>query len=326
MNLQTITVTGATGFIGCKMVTFLKKKGHRVRAVIRKHHELTRKQYELADEVLTLDLTQYEDALKAVDGVDGIFHFAANMGGVGFFNAHNYKPFMDNMYMDMNIMKACEAKKVKRMFYPASACAYPVHIQATEQVTPQLKEDMLIPANADQMYGWEKFTMILLAKEAPFDVRVGILNTIFGEYQEWKGERAKFPPSIVYKVALAKKNKKPIEIWGNGKQTRTFLYIDDALEKMYEVIMKNEYFGEVNIASDRIVTVQECADWLCEIAGVEKVYKYDLSKPSGVLARGIDNTKFYQHYEYRDKYSTKDGFKKLYQWMIKEIEKEDIHG
>ncbi len=326
MKLQKIVVTGATGFIGCQMVAFLKKKGHTVRAVVRKHYDLTLKQYEKADEVLELNLTSQKDALRAVDGMDGIFHFAANMGGVGFFNKHNYQPFMDNMYMDMNLLKACEEKKVKRMFYPASACAYPIHIQTTEQVTPQLKEDMLIPANADQMYGWEKFIMILLAREAPIDIRVGILNTVFGEYQEWKGERAKFPPAIVYKVIQAKKNNKPIEIWGNGKQTRTFLYINDALEKMYEVMMSKDYFGEVNIASDKIVTVQECAEWCCEIADVKKKYIYDLSKPSGVLARGIDNSKFYQHYQYREKFSTKDGFKRLYQWMTREIEKEDHNG
>lgn len=320
MKLNKFVVTGATGFIGCQMVSFLKEKGHTVRSVIRKNYELTRPQYEKADEVLELDLTNPEDARKAVKGVDGIFHFAANMGGVGFFNAHNYKPFVDNMTMDINILNACESEKVKRLFYPASACAYPIHIQATEQVTPQLREDMLIPANADQMYGWEKFIMILLAKEAPFDVRVGILNTIFGEYQEWQGERAKFPPAIVYKVATSKKTGKPIEIWGNGKQTRTFLYITDALEKIYEVMMSKEYYGEVNIASDKIVTVQECADWCAEIAGIKPKYKYDLTKPSGVLARGIDNAKFYKHYKYRDQYTTKEGFRKLYKWMIKEME------
>lgn len=319
MKLQTITVTGATGFIGCQMVSFLKKKGHTVRAVIRKHNDLTREQYEKADEVLLLNLKSYDDALRAVDSVDGIFHFAANMGGVGFFSTHNYEPFMDNMTIDMNMLRAGQEKKIKRFFYPASACAYPIHIQATEEVTPRLREDMLIPANADQMYGWEKFIMILLAKGAPIDVRVGILNTIFGEYQEWKGERAKFPPSIVYKVIQAKSNKKPITIWGNGKQTRTFLYIEDALEKMYEVMMHDKYFGEVNIASDDIVTVQECADWCCEIAGIKPKYRYDLSKPSGVLARGIDNTKFYKHYKYRDHYGTKDGFRRLYNWMEKKL-------
>ncbi len=319
MKLKRIVVTGATGFIGCQMVSFLKKKGHYVRAVVRKHSELTRKQYGKADQVLILDLKSYPDALIATENMDGVFHFAANMGGVGFFNAHNYQPFMDNMTMDMNILNACEEKKVKRLFYPASACAYPIDIQATEQQTPFLKEDMLIPANADQMYGWEKLIMTLLAKEAPIDIRVGILNTIFGEYQEWAGERAKFPPAIIYKTINAKKTGTPIQIWGNGKQTRTFLYIIDALEKMYEVMMKKNYHGEVNIASDKIVTVKECADWCTQIAGIKPNYKYDLSKPSGVLARGIDNAKFNKHYKYRDRYSTKAGFKRMYKWMEKEL-------
>ncbi len=287
--MDNFVVTGHRGFIGSHMVKFLEKKGHHVEAGI----------------------------LNISKGVDGVFHFAANMGGVGFFNKHNYQPFIDNTLLDLEVFQSC-TNIGARLFYPASACAYPVNIQATEGQTPQLREDMLIPANADQMYGWEKLMMILLAKEAPFDVRVGILNTVFGEGQEWEGERAKFPPAITHKVLESKRTGKPIQIWGNGKQTRTFLYIEDALEKMYEVMIAPEYHGEVNIASDEIVTVQQVADWLCEYAGIKPNYEYDLTKPSGVLARGIDNSKFNWHYKYRDKFTTRQGFERLYDWMAKQ--------
>lgn len=317
-----ILVTGATGFIGGHMVSFLKDKGHYVIAAIRKPNLLTRPLYSKADKVIKLNLLNLKEVEQAFQNIDVVYHFAANMGGVGFFSAHNYEPFIDNMQMDLNIIKSAEKRKVKRVFYPSSACAYPIHIQSTEKVTPQLSEEMLIPANADQMYGWEKFTMILLAREAPLDIRVGILNTIFGEYQEWDGERAKFPPSIVRKVIEAKRNKTSITIWGNGKQTRTFLYIEDALEKIYEVMSKDNYWGEVNIASDHIVTVKQCADWVCQAAGIKPDYVFDKSKPSGVLARGIDNSKFYKHYVYRNKFSTEEGFRRLYEWMATKVRKD----
>lgn len=285
--MNKFVVTGHRGFLGFHMVEFLKKKGHHVRVV---SHP------------------------SDIGNTDGVFHFAANMGGVGYFNKHNYQPFVDNMRLDLDVFQACE-KAGARLFYPASACAYPVDIQAREGETPKLREDMLVPANADQMYGWEKLMMILLAREASFDVRVGILNTVFGEGQAWEGEKAKFPPSITAKVLESKRTGKPIKIWGNGKQTRTFLYIQDALEKMYEVMVSDKYYGEVNIASDEVVTVQQCADWLCEIAGIVPEYHYDLTKPSGVLARGIDNTKFNWLYRYRDKFTAKQGFERLYKWM-----------
>lgn len=294
--MEKIAVTGAGGFLGSNMVTFLKEKGYVV-VVIE-----------------DLDLRVIENVNTMLNGVDMVFHFAANMGGVGYFNKHNYQPFIDNMTMDLNVLRVAEKNNI-RVFYPSSACAYPVDIQTTESQTPKLREDMLGSGKADQMYGWEKLMITLLAKESPVDVRVGVLNTIFGEGQQWEGEKAKFPPSIVYKVLQSKKTGRPISIWGNGNQTRTFLYIQDALEKIYEVMMSKQYNGEVNIASDEIVTVKQCADWLCEIAGIEPKYEFDLTKPSGVLARGIDNSKFNWHYKYRSQFTTKQGFERLYKWM-----------
>lgn len=292
-----VAVTGSQGFIGSHMRNFLEDYGYDVTPILG-------------------DLRKYDKNIFR--GIDWVFHFAANMGGVGFFNKYNYEPVVENMAIDSNVLRACEAAGVKRLFYPASACAYPIDIQATESKTPLLKEDMLLPANADQMYGWEKLMMILLAREAPF-IRVGILNTVFGEGQTWSGEKAKFPPSITYKVLQSKRTGKPIEIWGNGKQTRTFLYIQDAIAKIHEIMATDEYWGEVNVASDEIVNVKQCADWLCDIAGIEPNYRFDLSKPSGVLARGIDNSKFNEHYKYRSKFTTRQGFERLYRWMEKVV-------
>lgn len=317
--MEKIIVTGATGFVGAHMVSFLKEKGYYVKGIGRPgdKHAYRKRWFETADEIVAVDLRNLEETKEAFKGFNMIFHFAADMGGVGYFSEAQFIPFMNNMRIDLNIIEAAKEAGVKRVYYASSACAYPINIQEKEGETPLLKEDMLVPADADQMYGWEKLMMILLSSHTPVDMRVGIMNTVFGEGQEGVGPRAKFPPTIVQKVITAKKTGKPIEIWGNGKQTRTFLYIEDALEKIYEVMTKDKYFGPVNIASDEIVTVQQCADWLCEIAEIQPDYAYLLDKPSGVLARGIDNSKFYRYYTYRNKFTTKKGFENIYLYMKK---------
>lgn len=314
-----IIVTGATGFIGSRMVDFLKKRKHYVKAIGRNidvnHYRY--RWFSKADVIESVDLSNIKKIKKSFKDFDMVYHFAADMGGVGYFSQANYIPFVNNMRLDLNTIEGSIEAGVKKVYYAASACAYPIDVQKNEKRTPYLKEEMLIPGNADQMYGWEKLMIILLSEHSPIDMRVGIMNTIFGEGQEGIGRRAKFPPTIVHKVITAKKEGTPIEIWGNGKQTRTFLYVEDALEKIYEVMQHKKYFGPVNIASDEIVTVQQCADWLCEIAGVKPNYLYLLDKPSGVLARGIDNSKFYENYKYKNKFTTKDGFARLYNFMMK---------
>lgn len=285
-----IVILGAKGFIGSHISYYLKKKGYQIK------------------DVFGVDLRDFNQVTKVIDKGDIVFHFAADMGGVGYFSKQNYYPFINNMLIDLNVLKACEKKGAKRLFYPSSACAYPPS-------TLPLTETMLDnPANPDKIYGWEKLTMIKLCRNSPIDVRVGILHTIFGEDQEWKGEKAKFPPSIVYKALLARKTGK-IEIWGNGLQTRTFLYIDDAVEKMFEVTMSNKYYGEVNISSDEIVTVKQSVDWVCDYLGIKPKYIYNKKKPTGIQHRGVDNTKFDSHYKFRSRYSTKQGFYKLVDWM-----------
>lgn len=298
-----IAVTGAQGFIGSHMVDFLFKKGHNV--------------ISLGSD---LDLRQYDKRMKwAFEGVDQVYHFAAHIGGVGYLSKNNYYPFIDNMTMDLNILKVCEEMGVKRLFYSSSVCAYPLDTQQDSSNIPYFKESQLVPANADQMYGWEKLMMILLARHSPLDLRVGIFNTIFGEGQEWEGEKSKFPPAMTYKVLQSKRTGQPIRIWGDGTQARTFLYIDDAIEKIFEVMDTDEYWGEVNIANNEVSTVEQCVDWLCEIAGIKPDYIFDMDEPTGPMARGIDNSKFEKHYKYRNRFTTKQGLEKLYKWMEKEI-------
>lgn len=310
-------VTGANGFLGSRMVAFLKERGHWVRAVDIDNEKFPQRRVwrDQADEVLRRDLRNPDEARDAVEGMDITYHYSADMGGVGYFSQANYTPYLNNTRMDLNMVEASVDAGVKRMFFSSSACAYPIYLQEDEGETLGLAEDQLLPAEADQMYGWEKLMMILLAPHAPLDLRIGIFHTIFGPGQETTGQRAKFPPTIVQKVIDSKRTGSPIEIWGNGRQTRTFLYIEDALEKIYEVMTAEDYWGPVNIAADEIVTVRQCADWLCDYAGIEPTYVFNSDKPSGVLARGADNSKFYQHYAYHNRFTTREGFERFYDYL-----------
>lgn len=328
-----ILVTGAGGFIGSNMLKFLKEKDHFVRAVDKSFRPERSELYKYANEVVSLDLRDYKSCILACERMDMVIHLASDMGGVGYFSANDYMPYINNMTMDMNILAACELMKVVRLYYSSSACIYPVNLQMREGDAPKLEENLLnYSADADQMYGWEKLMMTKLCERAPFDARVGIQHTIFGEYQEIEGERMKFPSAIATKAIQAKNNTKffketetgqeairepqsPIEIWGNGKQIRTFLYIEDALEKIYEVLMAKEYHGAVNIGNEEEVTIDDVARICCEILEIQPNFIHTKDKPSGVLARGCSNQKYDMYYKYRNKFTTKQGFERLLEWL-----------
>ena len=309
-------VLGGKGFIGSRLAAFLKEKGYFVRVVDIRDNDDTREWWSKADEIVTRDLRNYGDAMLSVRGMDIVFHLAANMGGVGFFTANDYYPFFDNMRMSLNVLQACEKESVPKLFYSSSACVYPTHIQRDVKSVPALKEDMIFPANSDQMYGWEKLMTLMLCQRSPVDCRVGIFHTIFGEGQEITGDRVKFPPAIVSKVIEAKKTGK-LKIWGDGSQLRTFLYIEDALNMIHEVVTmpRENYLGPVNIAAEEVVSVKEIAEHLCSYASIDPEYIYESDKPSGVLARGVDLTRFHSYSPYTHQYTTKQGFERLYDYL-----------
>lgn len=315
--MKRILVSGAGGFIGCNLVSYLKDLGHYVIAVDKEFPASREKQYGQADEIKYADLRNMDDVVEVFGdyrAVDWVFHLAADMGGVGYFHAHDYVPFLHNMTMDMNMLNVSKIFDVQRFFYASSACIYPTHLQMTEGQPPKLSEDMIYPANSDQMYGWEKLMMTKLCERAPFPSRVGIFHTIYGPYQEIAGERMKAPTALATKALAAKETGK-LEIWGNGKQIRSFLYIDDAIERIYTVMNSNDYEGPVNIGSEEAVTMQQVAEICCEVLGITPEFTYTDAKPSGVLSRNCDNTKFNRIYGYRDTVSVKEGFTKLIKWL-----------
>jgi len=197
-----VLVLGHKGFLGSHLVNYLREKGYKVKTF-----------------PVNKTLTNYDNVIEATRNVDWVFSMAASMGGVGFFSQQNYYPTISNFLIDLNVLLACEHNKVKRLFYPASACAYSTHLMNDGY---KLAEHMLdYPAEPDQMYGWEKLTMIKLMKYSPIDCRIGILHTIYGKKQAYEGKKAKFPPQIAYKAIRAVKSGE-IEVWGDGTQTRTF--------------------------------------------------------------------------------------------------------
>lgn len=227
------------------------------------------------------------------DSPEWMFHLAANHGGVGYISANEYDVAMDNMDLDYNAIAMAEDHGA-RLFYPSSSCIYP-----DNEGKPQ------------GVYGYEKLLITELSKHAPFDMRVGILGTVFGPRQS-QGEKSKFPMAIINKVIQGN----PIEIWGDGQQVRTFLYVDDAVEMIYE-LMTTEYKGPVNIASEEQITVQEIADTLCEYAGEIPEYVYRNDKPSGAQERRENMAEWNKRYKYRPQVSTKEGFIKTYEWIRK---------
>lgn len=297
-----ITVTGANGFLGSHMCSLLKVKGHTVIPV------------------KNVDLRIKSEAEKAIPECDLIMHFAADMGGVGYFSKYQYHPFINNMQIDINLMELCTKKSIPRLFYPSSACVYPTY--EMKMKNNKLTENLLSqPALPDQMYGWEKYVITKLSQYTSFEMRVGILHTIYGEGQAWDGEKSKFPPAVTAKVIRNKKYGDPIVIWGNGTQRRTFLYISDAVEMIYEIAISKHYSGPVNVSSIEDVSVKECVKMLMEYAEITDSVSYDVSKPSGAKFRGADMSKYLKNYTYRQKVSIKEGFIKLYNWMFDKVAK-----
>lgn len=314
-----IAVLGGGGFIGSNLVSYLRDREHYVRAVDIDFPEYREAKWGQADEVLKADLRDYGQVLQALVGMDWVVQLAADMGGVGFFHGgHDYYPYLNSHQINLNVLNAFKVLKLKRLFFSASACVYPTHLNATVD-SPELTEDMIYPANCDMSYGWEKLMMLRLCERAPFDARVGIFDTIYGVYQEKEGERMKFPTAIARKTILAARNGKPIQVWGDGSQQRVFLYIDDALDKIYQILTTDNYTGPVNVASDTEVTIKEIAEMCCQIVGVPLDIIYDTSKPVGVLSRRTSNKKWLKDYGTTPKISPREGFERLIEWMKTEV-------
>lgn len=313
-----ILVTGAGGFIGSHLARKLFREGQFVRAVDIKWDGYFDEPYH--SEKLTLDLRNYENCLKVTKGIDYVYHLAADMGGIGYITKVGADVMHNSGLMNMNMLQASVENKVTRFFFSSSACVYPLYKQLNPDVEP-LKEEDAIPADPDSFYGWEKLFMEKMCeayqKDYGLDVRVARFHNVYGPYGTYDGGREKAPAALCRKVAKAP-NPGEIIIWGDGKQTRSFLYIDDCLEGFIS-LMESDYNKPINLGSDRLVTINELADIIIKISGKQITKKYDLSAPQGVRGRNADLTLVKKVLGWRPSVSLEEGIRKTYRWIEDQI-------
>ena len=312
---RTALVLGAGGFIGAHLVKRLKREGAWVRGVDLKHPEYSPS---AADHFVQADLRDSTACREVTDrSFDEIYQLAADMGGAGFiFTGENDADIMHNSALvNLNVLEAAVRRGCKRIFYSSSACIYPRHNQVDPQ-NPNCAEDSAYPAHPDSDYGWEKLfserLYLAFARNHGLEVRIARYHNVFGPEGAWQGGREKAPAAICRKVALAEDGGE-IEIWGDGRQTRSFLYIDECLAGTLR-LMRSSFQGPVNIGSDEMVTLDQLVDIVCAIAG-KRLAKRHVDGPLGVRGRRSDNRLIEQSLGWRPHAPLADGLAKTYPWV-----------
>jgi GDP-D-mannose 3', 5'-epimerase len=324
-NKVKVLVTGAGGFIGHHLVTFLKDKGYWVRGADIKHPEFSRTD---ADEFELLDLRRWENCLKATRGVDEVYALAADMGGMGFISAHHAEILHNNSLINIHTLDAARENGVKRYLYTSSACIYPEFLQTETNVTP-LKEEDAYPAMPQDAYGWEKLISERLCQhyreEYGIETHVVRFHNIFGPLGTWEGGREKAPAAMCRKVATAKLGgNHEIEIWGDGEQTRSFCYIDDCVTGIHK-LMNSGYHEPLNLGQDRMVTINQLADIVAQIAGIE-IGKRHIDGPQGVRGRNSDNTRLREVLGWEPAISLEEGLARTYAWIEDQVKESKDAG
>jgi len=319
-------VCGAGGFIGSQMVKRLKSEGFWVRGVDLKFPEFSPTQ---ADDFAIGDLRDQHFCASIVDTrFKEVFQFAADMGGAGFvFTGENDADIMHNSALiNLNLLEACHKRNIKRIFYSSSACIYPAYNQS-EPDNPNCAEDSAYPAEPDSEYCWEKLfserLYLAFHRNYGMEVRIARYHNIFGPEGTWCGGREKSPAAICRKVAQTPDGGS-IEIWGDGRQTRSFLYIDECLEGTLR-LCRSDWTGPVNIGSDEMVSIDQLADMVAKIAG-KSIQKKHISGPLGVRGRNSNNSLIFEKLSWRPSQPLEAGLRKTYAWIEQQIMAESRAG
>jgi GDP-D-mannose 3', 5'-epimerase len=315
--MQRVLVTGAGGFIGHHLVTYLKERGYWVRGVDAKLPEYTAidaDQFELAD------LRDREDALRVVRGIDEVYALAADMGGMGFISHNHGTIFHDNLLMNLHTMEAAQVHGVERYLFASTACVYPEHLQDHPDVTP-LREEDTYPANPQDAYGWEKLVAerlcLYYTDEFGIESRIVRFHNVYGPYGTWDGGREKVPAALCRKVAMAEPGGS-IEIWGDGEQTRSFCYVDDCVEGIHR-IMRSDYPSPLNLGTERMVTINELARLIIDVSGKRGIELVHVEGPQGVRGRNSDNTRLRQVTGWEPQISLEEGLERTYRWIAEQV-------
>ena len=321
--MKTVLVCGAGGFIGSHLVKRLKKEGYWVRVVDIKYHEYVESS---ADDFVKGDLRDPRLVEKVIDQpFDEIYQLAADMGGAGFvFSGENDANIMHNSAMiNLNVVEASVKAGVKKIFYSSSACMYPERNQMDPE-DPNCAEDSAYPAAPDSEYGWEKLfsERFYLAANRNYgiDVRIARFHNIFGPEGSWEDGREKAPAAFCRKVAEAPDGSE-IEMWGDGMQTRSFLYIDECLEGVRR-LMKSDFMGPVNIGSEEMVTINQLAEMAMKIAEKKLTIKH-IPGPLGVRGRNSDNRLINEKLGWEPNWPLRKGMEITYKWIANQVEKEN---
>ena len=322
MSKKAILVGGGGGFIGGHLVGRLLADGHQVRSVdIKPLGEW----YQVSEEAenVVADLKGREACQQACTGVDDVYNLAADMGSMGFIE-NNKALCMLSVLINTHMLQAAQEAKVKRFFYASSACVYNADKQVSEDVVP-LKEEDAYPAMPEDGYGWEKLFSERMCRHFREDyglyTRVARFHNVYGPLGTWDGGREKAPAAMCRKVIDAKENdKQEIEIWGDGKQTRSFMYIDDCLHGIL-AIMDSDILEPINLGSDELITIDDLARMVEEIAGVELEHNHNLSAPKGVNGRNSDNKLIQKYLGWAPGIRLREGMEKTYDWIYGEYQK-----
>ena len=311
-----VLIAGAGGFIGGHLAGALLADRHEVRAVdVKPVGEWY--QVHAAAENDVADLSRLEAAHRAVDGVANVYQLAADMGGMGFIE-NNRALCMLSVLTNTHLLMAAREHGVERFFYSSSACVYAAGKQTSTDVVP-LREEDAYPAMPEDGYGWEKLFSERMCRhfleDFGLETRVARYHNVYGPHGTWTGGREKAPAAICRKVIAAKMSgRHEIEVWGDGEQTRSFMYIDDCVDGTQR-IMRSDVTEPLNLGSEQLVTVNQLVDIVSAIAGIELERRYVLDAPQGVRGRNSDNTLIEQRIGWSPSIRLEDGLEKTYAWI-----------
>jgi len=318
--MKKVLVNGAGGFIGGHLVKRLKNEGFWVRGVDIKLHEFTNPP---ADEFIVGDLREQKFVAEVVDGIEEVYQLAADMGGAGyiFTGEHDADVMHNSATINLNTLHYGVKAGVKKFFYSSSACMYPEYNQL-DPLNPKCSEESAYPAAPDSEYGWEKLfserLFLSYMRNYKAAVRIARFHNIFGPEGTWTGGKEKAPAAMCRKVASAEDGSE-IEIWGDGMQTRSFLYIDECLEGVRR-LMESDFSGPVNIGSEEMVTINQLAEIVMSVAG-KKLGLNHISGPLGVRGRNSDNRLISEKLNWKPSRPLREGLEKTYRWISEQVEK-----
>jgi len=312
---ERILVAGGGGFIGSHLAELLHNRGYFVRVVDTHFNGYHEEPY--FDERIEVDLRDRDSCLAVTKGIDQVYNLAANMGGIAFITQIGAEVMRDNFLINTHMLEASRRNKVAKYFFSSSACVYPDFLQRETKIRG-LREEDAFPANPDSFYGWEKLAAekMVEAYERDFDVdvRIGWYHNIYGPMGTYRGGREKSPAALCRKIAEAS-NPGIIKVWGDGRQTRSYCYIDDAARATV-MLMESDHSKPLNIGSERLVSINELADMIIKISGKRIEKEHDLSAPQGVRGRNADTDLARKILNWEPKVSLEEGLSTTYNWIL----------